>query len=154
MSYRSSTSTRSSRCFRVDTQHGGLRVRAVARARAFTGKRFAGTLNALGMSAARSAFADLEREYGSPDRHYHTPRHIADCLAKLDAHRALARRPAEVEIALFFHDAIYDPRRSDNEERSADWAARYLAGEGLDADAVQRVRALVLVTRHDAEPSD
>ena len=129
-------------------------TRVTNRRSQFTAKRFASALVDLGLSSPQSAFADLEREYGAPERRYHTSRHIADCLVKLDAHRALARRPAEIEIALFFHDAIYDPRRADHEERSADWAARFLAGEGLHADAVRRVRALVLATRHDAQPDD
>ena len=120
----------------------------------FTARRFRAALAELGLAPTDDAFADLAREYGAPNRHYHTARHIADCLAKLDRHRALAMRAAEVEIALFFHDAIYDPRRSDNEAKSADWAASCLEHEGLDAPAVARVRALVLATRHDAEPSD
>jgi predicted metal-dependent HD superfamily phosphohydrolase len=48
-----------------------------------------------------------------------------------------------VELAIWFHDAIYDTRRSDNEQRSADWA-KSAVGES--------VGALVMVTRHDAVP--
>src|SRR6185295_1221583 len=54
----------------------------------------------------------------------------------------------EVEIALWFHDAVYDVHRHDNERRSADWARDALAGAGVAATAIARVEALVMATRH------
>jgi predicted metal-dependent HD superfamily phosphohydrolase len=51
-----------------------------------------------------------------------------------------------VELALWFHDAIYDTHRSDNEERSADWAKASVGNA--------RVHALVMATRHEAVPHD
>jgi predicted metal-dependent HD superfamily phosphohydrolase len=51
-----------------------------------------------------------------------------------------------VELALWFHDAIYDTHRSDNEERSADWAKSSVRNV--------RVHALVMATRHEAVPHD
>jgi predicted metal-dependent HD superfamily phosphohydrolase len=86
-----------------------------------------------------------------PSRHYHTLRHLHDCLALLEPVRETARHPAEVEIALWFHDAIYDPRAADNEQRSADWAAKALSDAGVDPQATARVHALVMATRHAAE---
>jgi predicted metal-dependent HD superfamily phosphohydrolase len=66
----------------------------------------------------------------------------------------LARHPAEVEMAIWFHDAVHDPLRQDNEERSAAWAASSLAARGAHEDVVARVTALVLATKHRAEPPD
>ncbi|HYO76482.1 MAG TPA: N-methyl-D-aspartate receptor NMDAR2C subunit, partial [Thermoanaerobaculia bacterium] len=79
--------------------------------------------------------------------------HIDECLMHLDAARAHAARPAEIELALWFHDAIYDTHGSGNEQRSAEWAARELLSVDAPADVVERVRALILATRHDAVPS-
>ncbi|MEY2855296.1 MAG: hypothetical protein RL030_2428 [Pseudomonadota bacterium] len=62
----------------------------------------------------------------------------------------LAERPAEVEFALWLHDAVYKSWRSDNEERSADWAVRLLEQGRATPAVVERVRALVLATRHMA----
>ena len=65
---------------------------------------------------------------------------------------ALAHRPLEVEAALWFHDAVYAPARSDNEDRSARLAETALRGGGVESDIADRIRALVLATRH-SEPA-
>lgn len=91
--------------------------------------------------------------YAEPQRHYHTRQHLDECLALFATLRVLAERPAEVELALWFHDAIYDPRAHDNEERSAAWARDVALAAGVNAAAVQRIFDLVMATRHDAEPA-
>ena len=90
--------------------------------------------------------------YSEGHRRYHTLLHLRECFAHFDAGRALARQPEAVELALWFHDAVYDPRRSDNEERSADWAHASLLAAGCTAETADRVRSLVLATRHGGEP--
>src|SRR6478609_6115457 len=66
--------------------------------------------------------------------------------------RSLSKCPA-LEFGIWFHDAIYDPTASDNEEKSADLAARCLAGGQLDPLFSDRVQQLILVTKtHDPEP--
>jgi predicted metal-dependent HD superfamily phosphohydrolase len=96
-------------------------------------------------------FNQLVAAYSARERHYHTLQHLRECLAHLEAAASLARRPAEVELALWFHDAVYDPRRHDNEERSADWALRSVLAAGCDEAIAHRVRSLVLATAgHEA----
>lgn len=96
-------------------------------------------------------FNQLVAAYSQPHRHYHTLQHLRECLDHFDAAASLARRPAEVELALWFHDAVYDPARTDNEALSADWAARSMEAAGCDPAAAARVRALVLATAgHEA----
>lgn len=98
-------------------------------------------------------FAQLMAAYAEPQRHYHTLQHLGECLALFDDARTLAAHPAEVELALWFHDAIYDIRGHDNERRSADWARDALRDAGAPTDAAQRVHDLVMATRHTAVPS-
>lgn len=90
--------------------------------------------------------------YAEPQRSYHTLQHLSECLALFDAHRHLAVEPAEVEIALWFHDAIYAVRASDNEARSADWAEAELRKAGVTEARISRVRSHILATRHSALP--
>jgi predicted metal-dependent HD superfamily phosphohydrolase len=87
-------------------------------------------------------------------RRYHTLQHLRECLAWFNKVRGLAGRAAEVELALWFHDAFYDPRRTDNEARSADWARASVLQAGLRAEVAGRVHELVMATRHQAIPHD
>ena len=108
---------------------------------------------ALGIEAPDLALcAELQRRYGEPQRHYHTMQHLGECLAWFDREQALAERPGEVALALWFHDAIYDVHAHDNEARSADWARQALQAAGASGAAAERVHALVMATRHDAVP--
>ncbi len=99
-------------------------------------------------------FNQLVQGYSEPHRHYHTLQHLRECLLHFEAASSLARRPGEVELALWFHDAVYDPQRDDNEERSADWACSSVLAAGCDAAIAQRVHALVMVTKRHTAPVD
>jgi len=109
--------------------------------------------HALGVASPDAALCDeLQRRYGEPQRHYHTMQHLGECLAWFEREKAQAERPAEVALALWFHDAIYDVHAHDNEARSADWARQALLEAGVNTNAAERVHALVMATRHDAVP--
>ncbi|TFZ08977.1 HD domain-containing protein [Ramlibacter humi] len=95
----------------------------------------------------------LVAAWGERRRHYHTLQHLRECLANFEAAAMLARRPAEVELALWFHDAVYDPERDDNEERSAEWAAASIRAAGCADEVAQRVRALVMATQGHGVPA-
>jgi predicted metal-dependent HD superfamily phosphohydrolase len=99
-------------------------------------------------------FDDLVAGYREPHRHYHTLQHLDECFAKLQMVTADAQHPEEIELALWFHDAIYDVERADNEARSADWARAAVASAELPAAIADRVHALVMATRHNAVPTD
>jgi predicted metal-dependent HD superfamily phosphohydrolase len=108
---------------------------------------------ALGAAGDPAGHAALLARYAEPHRHYHTGQHLEECLERFGAVRDRAARWAEVEVALWYHDAVYDTHRSDNEERSADLAAAALTRTPLTLDAIDRVRALILATRHEAPPA-
>lgn len=88
--------------------------------------------------------------YAEPHRHYHNQQHIADCLDEFEHVRQLAVEPEAVEFAIWFHDAIYDSRAGDNEERSAELAQAWLKQAGAAETLINSVRQLVLATKaHD-----
>lgn len=108
---------------------------------------------ALGLSAPEGLMHELLAAYDEPQRRYHTQQHLLECLALLEPALDLAQHPGEVELALWFYDAVYDPQGKGNEQRSADWAVEALAQAGADGERQERVRALIMATCHDAEPA-
>ncbi|MEV0421698.1 metal-dependent phosphohydrolase [Streptosporangium canum] len=104
---------------------------------------------------AESLGRDLITRYGEPHRRYHTADHLEAVLAHIDTLAENAAAPDLVRLAAWFHDAVYDPRRGDNEERSARLAERMLPEMGLPAAAVATVARLVRLTlTHDPAPDD
>lgn len=92
-------------------------------------------------------FVEVARSYGEGHRRYHTPEHVEHCLDQFDAARPLMDDPDSVELALWYHDIIYDVVRRDNEARSADLFEQR-AREGMSAERVRTVRDLIMVTVH------
>ncbi len=105
---------------------------------------------AFALPESNETFELLLNAYSQKHRHYHTGVHIEHCLRQLDAASGLASEPAEVELALWFHDAVYDPYSSDNEKKSADLACELLNRHGVSSERVERVRAHIMATRHEA----
>jgi len=100
----------------------------------------------LGIAMDPATFYQLKTAYEEPHRFYHTTVHLLDCLALLDTHTQLAQYPEAVEVALWFHDAVHDPKRQDNETRSAIWASHHLQQHGAAAALIQRVKSMILAT--------
>lgn len=117
-------------------------------------KSWARAWSGLGLSPDASLFEALMAAYAQPQRHYHCQQHLEECLAHFWQVRDLAEHPEEVEIALWFHDAVYDVRGASNERQSADWAVRALLCANASRSTQNRVEQLVMATRHDAAPVD
>ena len=79
--------------------------------------------------------------------------HLQECLAYLERVRSFAERPSEVELALWFHDAIYDTHKSNNEERSAEWARDSALAVDLSEEQAIRIYDHVMTTRHQVVPA-
>lgn len=98
--------------------------------------------------------AELDQRYGEPHRRYHTREHLTAVLDLVDELAAHASDPGNVRLAAWFHDAVYDPERADNEERSARLAARMLADTDLPDHDVEQVVRLVALTASHAPADD
>lgn len=94
----------------------------------------------------------LLEAYREPQRKYHTEQHLKECLLLFGECSGRAIEPGEIEIALWFHDAVYNAKASDNEVRSAEWAANALNDANVPPERILRVQAHILATKHSALP--
>lgn len=91
---------------------------------------------------------DARSANAGPNRFYHTVDHVDDCLAKVDQVADLNERERRIlRWAILWHDIVYDPTRSDNEERSALRAEQELAAAGAARTDVEEVARLIHLTR-------
>ncbi|WP_354641870.1 hypothetical protein [Kitasatospora camelliae] len=98
---------------------------------------------------------DLLDRWAEPQRRYHTTEHLRAVLDHVDALAGQAEDADAVRLAAWFHDAVYRPDRSENEERSAHLAVRALREAGLPEPLVAEVARLVRLTvTHAPEPGD
>jgi predicted metal-dependent HD superfamily phosphohydrolase len=104
---------------------------------------------------SRDIGADLVARYNEPHRRYHTAEHLTVVLDHVDELAESAADADTVRLAAWFHDAVYDPQRGDNEELSAVKAERRLADTDLAPEAVAEVARLVRLTKtHAPAPDD
>jgi len=90
---------------------------------------------------------ELIARYSEPHRRYHTMTHIEDCLAQVAASTDMDdHQRGLMDAAIWFHDAVYDATRTDNEAESAKLAADRLAAEGAPQSFIDEVVRLILLT--------
>ncbi|MEU2586095.1 hypothetical protein ABZ612_24685 [Streptomyces avermitilis] len=98
---------------------------------------------------------NLLRRWSEPQRRYHTVDHLTAVLDRVDLLAEYADDPDVVRLAAWFHDAVYFPDRSENEERSARLAERALPEAGVSGARTAEVARLVRLTvTHDPADDD
>jgi predicted metal-dependent HD superfamily phosphohydrolase len=97
---------------------------------------------------------NLLARWQEPQRHYHTLTHLTAVLDHVDVLEKHAEDPDVVRLAAWFHDAVYLPDRSENEERSARLAERALPEAGVPDARTAEVARLVRLTVTHAPADD
>jgi predicted metal-dependent HD superfamily phosphohydrolase len=118
-------------------------------------QQFETTIGALASNASiglkiSECFGVLEAAYGSPSRVYHGWGHIEHCLEELYT-RGLGPNPV-VELALFYHDAVYEVGRNDNELLSAELLRKHAHPLGLSQKTATEAYGLIMATQHKTPP--
>jgi len=112
--------------------------------------RFAALVDRLGgdRGAAEPVFERLRAAWGAAGRRYHGVEHLVDCLRELDRAAPLAGVADPAELALWYHDAVYEPGGEACEDRSAALLEADATALGIAAEAVARAAAAVRATAH------
>jgi predicted metal-dependent HD superfamily phosphohydrolase len=105
-------------------------------------------MEGLGLDENRTMFDSLQKAYGEKKRYYHTDKHIDSCLLQLDKVASSASNPLEVELALWFHDAIYDPYGKENERKSGMLLQQFMVKNGCKRPSIERVYKMIMATCH------
>jgi predicted metal-dependent HD superfamily phosphohydrolase len=107
----------------------------------------------LSLAEIQQSWSRLLPHYRESHRHYHDLQHIDASFTWFDQVQDTLDNPLAVALAIWFHDIIYDVRRSDNEEKSAQYAVTALTKVAASTTLVQQVYELILLTQHPSKPS-
>jgi predicted metal-dependent HD superfamily phosphohydrolase len=97
---------------------------------------------------AYPAFDVLVAAYSAPERHYHNLEHLTEMFRVAGRLAPNTDDPAAVQLAIWFHDAVYDSRAKDNESRSGELAVDLLGPIGVPASTIERIVRLIRATAH------
>jgi predicted metal-dependent HD superfamily phosphohydrolase len=107
-----------------------------------------------GKNKAHELWTELEELYSGRGRHYHTLNHLLHLLECLSGNRPRIAHWNAVLFALYYHDAVYDPLKHDNEEKSAVLAEKRMHELGCGQAEIEKCRALILATKKHERNSD
>ena len=120
--------------------------------------------NILAIEANQQELQRLHNAYSEPQRAYHTLQHLEECLQHLDNYLLLHPSSNDsndalddaldyplIEIALWYHDAVYQPTAQHNERNSAQWAVDFLGHSGVHTTVCTQVDGLIMATCHQQE---
>lgn len=116
--------------------------------------KWLGLMERLGFDANIDVYRELLACYSQKHRHYHNVSHISAVLNHLEKVQNLTDNASTIELALWFHDAIYKVLSSTNELNSANWAATFLQVNGASKKAASKVHSLIMATLHNFTPAD
>lgn len=105
-------------------------------------------------AAMQIGFQEIARRYGEPHRKYHTLAHIMACLHEFEAIRSECDDPLGVQIAIWFHDLIYETKRYDNEDRSADRVHDLIEPRGWEINHTLTADHCIRATKHAETPTE
>ncbi|MEE9352425.1 MAG: hypothetical protein V3U78_09205 [Thiotrichaceae bacterium] len=124
----------------------------------FSKSRWQQLMASLSITKNDDEFMLLQEAYCESHRAYHTLQHISECIAMLDwaCSESLVGvdKAGLAEVALWYHDVIYQPKAKDNEQKSAEWAKQILNTAGVSAQDSQFVYSLIMATRHGEKPTE
>jgi len=104
-----------------------------------------------------TVFEVISKKYRKNNHAYHNLKHVKNCLEELEGFKKSTDMNVDfdiVELAIWLHDVVYDPRATDNENKSAMFAEELLSSAGFAKPKIQNVKKLIQATDHKSLPKD
>ena len=117
----------------------------------FNEERWLNLMESFGFNQNNDVFNALITSYQEKHRKYHTGEHINATLKHFDYVKGQFKEPKLVELALWFHDVIYQPFSTSNEADSAQWAKQFLHENNASQESQGLIVKLIMATLHAAE---
>ena len=92
-------------------------------------------------------WSELVNNYSASGRHYHNLTHLEYMMAMVAIYKNNLTDPDTVLFSIFYHDIIYDPKRQDNEERSAHLAHERLSLLGVPTGIIAQCQSQILASK-------
>ncbi len=96
----------------------------------------------------RDTFDRIVQFYNSEGRYYHNLSHIGYMLTEAGKLSTVLNDYDSFLYAIWFHDVIYDTKRSDNEEKSSEFAEKFLKSINYDVENNNKVINLIIKTKN------
>lgn len=115
-------------------------------------ERWTNLMTSFDLPSNEESYDKLVKAYSEKHRTYHTLEHLDACFRHLDSLDLSHPSKSEIELSFWFHDAIYKPFSSTNEEDSAEWAKAFMEESKMPIDVIQRVFDLIILTKTHSNP--
>lgn len=102
----------------------------------------------------KEGFNSILTHYSESHRYYHNLDHVQTLLVFIEEYNHLVQDLENLQLAVFFHDIIYDVQRGDNEERSALVATQFLEQTSYPPEKIARVSEYIRATKSHQNPNN
>jgi predicted metal-dependent HD superfamily phosphohydrolase len=99
-------------------------------------------------------WSEIENNYSSNKRHYHTLQHLDNLLTQLTEVKGEIQNWTVILFTLYYHDAVYNALKSNNEEKSAELAEKRMKQLSVPNDAIERCKKQILATKSHLKSTD
>lgn len=99
-------------------------------------------------------WVEIENNYSDKKRHYHTLEHLENLLFQLSEIKTEINNWDSILFTLFYHDIIYNPLNSDNEEKSAGLAEKRMKQINVNNETLESCKLQIISTKSHFRSSD
>jgi predicted metal-dependent HD superfamily phosphohydrolase len=103
---------------------------------------------------AEELWSEIEKAYSNKKRHYHTLSHLENLLSQLTLCKEQISDWNCILFSVFYHDAVYNALKKDNEEKSAELAGKRMGSINVPAQTIEKCKAQILATKSHQSSDD